>query len=750
MRERQTLRPDDTLRPARASRWCGRQAALLLVAAMALLAAPAIAQTPQARPAVPDSPAPEPLPQEKAYRDKLDAALAPLLKYDLAEDEAKRIHDCVAAVQGNNLARCAEIKPSIKDAAGRKLIDWAALRAGFGEPDDYAAFVKENPLWPERALMVQRMEEALFMKGGSAENIKAHFKSAAPETGIGYAALASAYLAEGKKDEAKKYASKAWRELPVPATLETGFLQRFAELLDEKDHRWRFDRIITDDPRWAGNRTERAAIARRIVPLLSPNEQKKATARLAVFTRASNAKALMDAIPDSSESDAGLAFHREQLLRRAGKYEDAAKLILSVPPDPKKIAGLDEWWAERRDIAYGALKTGNPKLAYEVTKDAGPLTVNPLKEQTFMAGWIAFRLLKDTAAAEKHFTDFAKAADGPLSRAKSAYWLGRVAESKGDKDAAAKHYKDAAKDVDTFHGLLAMQKLDPNRHAIEITPPAFPSQETIDKLLSLDMAKALAVARKAGLGREITRPFLNALRSGLPGEPEAAIAAHLADTFGDTQMSMRIGKLAVAKQLNLITYAYPLHPFPAYKPFRPPPEIAFLLGVVRQETEFEPKTLSGAGAKGLLQVMTVTAKHVCHDYKVKCDIPRLMTDNAYNATMASAYIADRMGEFGGSYVLGLAGYNAGPGRARQWIREFGDPRDPKVDPLDWIERIPFTETREYVSKVLANIQIYRARTGQGANALRLNDDLLRARGTFKVPEGGKDEAEPGTAPGTDG
>jgi soluble lytic murein transglycosylase len=172
-----------------------------------------------------------------------------------------------------------------------------------------------------------------------------------------------------------------------------------------------------------------------------------------------------------------------------------------------------------------------------------------------------------------------------------------------------------------------------------------------------------------------------------------------------------------------------------------------LLGLARQETEFEPQTVSGAGAKGLLQVMPVTARHVCHDYKIKCQLPRLLSDTQYNVTIASAYVADRMDEFGGSYVLGLAGYNAGPGRARQWIRENGDPRDPKVDPIDWIERIPITETRDYVTKVLANIQIYRARLGL-KNPLRLQQDLVRDRGDSKVP-GDNDPGE-GAADNGDG
>ena len=729
----------------------------LWLAAVALLAAlPApdrVAAQDRVAATEAEGPAPALLEREKNHVAKLDAALKPVREYTPTADDIARIRGAVEAVKTNGMTRFGEHKAAITDPAGKKLVEWIRLRAGYGDAPEYRAFLKDNPLWPERGVMVQRMEEALFTQGGSAATIKDAFKEHPPETGIGFAALASAYLAEDNKAEAKKLASKVWREMPIPSTLETGFLKRFSGLLDEKDHKWRFDRLVTDDVRWAGNRSERAAYARRVIPLLSSDEQKKANARLAVFNKSSNAKALIDALPKGGDGDTGLQFHRAQVLRKAGKIEEAAAIILAIPPDPSKIAELDEWWAERRQLAYGALKIGKPKLAYDLVKDAGPLTVNPLKEQTFMAGWIAFRYLKDPSSAEKHFDALTKTADGPLSRAKAAYWLGRIAESKGDKAAASEHYKRATREVDTFHGLLAMQKLEPGRHSIEIKPPEFPSAEQIEKFNSLDAVKAVAIARKAGLSRDYTRPFLTSLRIGLPGEAEAGMIAHLADAIGDTQMSLRLAKSSIAKGQNLITYGYPVHGFPAYKPLRPPPETAFLLGVARQETEFEPQTVSGAGAKGLLQVMTVTADEICRGYKFKCEIPRLLTDNVYNVTIASAYIANHMDSFGGSYILGLAGYNAGPGRARQWIKEFGDPRDPKVDPIDWIERIPITETREYVTKVMSNIQIYRARLGNGANALRLEDDLVRARGDLKLPEGGTpDAAEPArpAAPGTEG
>ena len=689
-----------------------------------------------------DVPAPKLLAVEKEHLDKLDEALAPLLSKTPSPEDVQHLRDAVGAVRSNNMESFSEAKAQISDPVGRKLADWIRLRNGMGELAEYEAFLKDNPLWPGRSVLTEHLEAALFTEGGSAKEIKKYFAASPPQTGIGYAALAAANLADGNTEEARKLAAKVWREMTIPAGLEAGFLKRFGDLLTPADHQWRFNRMVTDDVRWAGNRADRAAFARRIIPLLPAAEQKKATARLAVFNRASNARALMSALPSGGAGDTGLAFHRIQLLRKASKIEEAAKVILAIPPDPTKIAVLDEWWAERRELAYGALKMDKMKLAYELVKNAGPLTVNPLKEQTFMAGWIAFRYLNKPGVAEKHFKDFAAAADGPLSRAKAAYWLGRVADARGDKAEAARQYRLATKNPDTFHGLLAMQMLQNGRTNLDINPPALPSPQQVRKFVSLDAAKALVMASKAKLSRVYTRSFLTGLGNRLPSEAEAGMVAHVADALGDPQMSVRIAKSAVARGQNLLTYAYPTSSFPSYKPLRAPPETALLLGLARQETEFEPQTVSGAGAKGLLQVMTVTAQHVCHDYKIKCQTPRLLSDTQYNVMIASAYIADRMDDFGGSYVLGLAGYNAGPGRARQWIRENGDPRDPKVDPVDWIERIPITETRDYVTKVLANIQMYRARLGNSANALHMQQDLVRARTNSKVP--GSNNAGAGT------
>ncbi len=653
-----------------------------------------------------------------------DAAIAPAREHGVSEADAERIRAAIAAHASNDAARSRALQNEIGDPVARKLVEWHRLRSGIGEAAEIRAFLDGNPTWPDRTRLIGLFEEALFRENGNAQAVRQAFAAAEPETGLGLAALAAAYLAENDSERARALAARAWRDYAIPANLEAAFLDRFGRLLTEADHKWRLDRLLIDDPRWTSERNSRAAMVKRLIPLLSKPEQRKAEARLAVFRRAKSAAKLMAALPAETSADWGLAYQRVQLLRRQNKDQAAWKILLSAPTDPAQIVSPDGWWLQRRAAAYDALRTGNPKIAFELVRDAGPLSVNPRNEQTFLAGWLALRHLGDARLAEPFFQENEAGSDGPLSRSRALYWLGRTHAAMGSKSKAAGLFEAAAKYSDTFHGHLAREQLDADAPLV-LTPPAQPTPEEIDRFNGLDAVRAAVVAGRAGLDRSIVRAFIGQLQRHFASEAEVAMVAHLAEALGDTQMALRVGKAGIARGMNLVHYSYPIHAFPAYSPLRAPPEPALLLGLARQESEFNNTIVSGAGARGILQVMPVTARHICRDYKIKCDIRRLMRDPAYNAMLASAYVGDRMAEVSGSYILALTSYNAGPGRTRQWLRQLGDPRDPGVDPIDWIYQIPFEETRDYVQKVLSNVQIYRVRLG--GNAGSISDDLARAR-----------------------
>jgi soluble lytic murein transglycosylase len=670
------------------------------------------------------SPTPKRPPEEAEHVSRYDAAIAPVRDHALTSEDTARIRTAVQSIAEGELAAGKKVRDQIVDPAGRKLIDWYLFRGGYGTASEVRAFLIANPAWPDRTLLTQRSEEALLNSSASPADIKSFYGDGVPTTGVGLATLASALAADGQVVTAKAMAAKAWVEFDISAAHEPAFLKRVGFLLTEADHRRRLDRLLLSATHSDDDRKGRAVVIKRVIALLPAAEKKKAEARLAVFLRAKNSDKLMSKLPPQAlESDWGLAVQRAQALRRQKKDEAAWKILLAEPQATLQVKP-DGWWEVRRASAYAALRAGKAKTAYDLVRDPGQLSINAHNAAVFMAGWIALRHLNDPKTALTHFESFVKSADGPLTRSRSNYWLGRTHEALGDQAKARQAYTVAAAQIDTFHGQLARLKLDPRASKLEIKPPATPSAEEIARFNGLDALHAAVLAHRAGLDRNLVRSFLTHLRGYLQTEAEVAMLAHLAESIGDTQWSIRIGKAGIARGMNLVYYAYPVHKLPAYTPLRGPAETALLLGVARQESEFNQSTLSTAGARGILQVMPITARHVCRDYKLKCDIPRLMKDAAYNTMMASAYISDRMDEFDGSYVLTLAGYNAGPGRTREWIREFGDPRNPNVDPIDWIHRIPFEETREYVQRVLSNIQMYRARLGEEAS-VRLDADLRR-------------------------
>lgn len=668
---------------------------------------------------------------EASYFAAMDKLIAPVRDSKLSPADVQRLKDALGAVDKHDRAEADAHAAKIAEPVVRTLVRWYALRNGVGVPADFVRFMADSPGWPDATLLKRRSEQQLLSAGGPAKDILAFFAANPPLSGAGSIALASAHLALGDEARAKAMAVKAWRENDIPASSEAGFLARFGRFLTAADHRRRLDTILIDEGRFSAQRTPRVAAARRLLAKLDGVERKKAEARIAVYSRARNAAKLVANLPASTKdlsspaaSDWGLLFQRIQLARTQGKEDEVARLLRFAPADADALVDPDAWWLHRRWVIYEFLGAGRFKEAYDIARAPGPLTVNPIKDATFLAGWIALRHLKDSKAAVPHLEASRENADGPLSAARGNYWLARAHEALGRTDDANRFYREAAARIDTFHGALARQKLNPGPQDAPMPLPAMPSASDAESFNGHPLVRAAILAHHADVGRGITRIIVAHLRSVLKSEAEMAMLAHLANAIGDHQMAVRVGKSGVARGMNLYTYSYPVHPFPEYKPLRQSPERALLLAIARQESEFNPEIVSHAGARGLLQVMPITARHICRDHKIKCDIPRLVSDTSYNAMIGSAYIGDRKEEFDGSYVLTLAGYNAGPGRARQWMRRFGDPRTKDIDPIDWIEMIPFEETREYVKKVLSNVQMYRARLGE-PTPVRLVSDLKR-------------------------
>jgi soluble lytic murein transglycosylase len=664
---------------------------------------------------------------------EMDKAIAPLFSGLPSSSDLTQMKAAIEAAYRDDIAGARAQSQGIQDPTARKLAEWYLLRNVKGAADPLALekFRLKNPDWPTNEIRL-RTEEALLESGGDPKAVVTLFEKEPPRSGAGFGALAAAYQALGDTEKATSIARKGWREQDMSAAVEKAYLKRLGKLLGAKDHKWRVDRLLLNDSRWEGTRKERIAEVKRLLPLLSEAERAKANARIAVYACyrggkcGASAAAALNALPADAFKDWGVAYHKIQLLRRTDREAEAWQRMLKVPSDAASLVDPDGWWFERRMNIYNALYAGKPEIAYEIAAKHGPVSVNPLKDAEFMAGWIALRFLGDAARGKTHFEALIAAADGPISRSEGEYWLARAYDALGDKAAAKEHYGRAAKEYTTFYGQLARQVLDPKSTKLRIAPVEVPPAGALDRFLGRDVVRATVIAQKAGL-IDLMRVFLSHLRFRFDNEDEMLLLAHLAVTLGDTQSSVRIGKTAIEKGFDLVQYAYPTQAMPDFAPLRKLPEQAIFYAIARQESEFNTLTVSGAGAKGILQVMPVTAKEVCKRYKVKCELSRLVSDPAYNAKLATAYIADRHDDFGGSYIMAFAGYNAGPGRVRGWVSKIGDPRKANVDPIDWIELIHIEETREYVKKVLSNVQVYRARLGDADTANRIRADLVRAR-----------------------
>ena len=403
-------------------------------------------------------------------------------------------------------------------------------------------------------------------------------------------------------------------------------------------------------------------------------------------------------------------------------------MLRAAPNDGNKLINPMSWWDYRETQVRNALNAGQAKIAYALARGyGGELPADELSDAEFLAGWIALRFLNDAKSAHKHLLASAAAGGLPKRRARANYWLGRSELVLGDKRGATAHFAEAAQYTHTFYGQLSRQMAEPRALKFAWRPYARPSRSDIRSFNRDTVMRALAAADKAGLDG-LVPVFLDDLARQITNAPDMTLACEFAIRITGAHRAVRMAKIAMNRGFPVEQYAYP-DALPDFKSLSDAKDLEepLLHALTRQESEFNPTTVSSAGAVGLMQLLPSTAKEVAKAHDIKFDKKKLSTDPSYNLSLGSAFLHRLISSYDGSYILALAAYNAGPGRVKQWMGQFGDPRDKKVDPVDWIERIPFNETREYVLKIMESAQVYRARLGRNIDALRLAQDLHRGR-----------------------
>ncbi|HLL27355.1 MAG TPA: lytic transglycosylase domain-containing protein [Xanthobacteraceae bacterium] len=605
-----------------------------------------------------------------------------------------------------------------QDPAARALVTWLAIRTttkdvGF---DRTAQFLRERPNWPNQVLIRRRAEKMLYDEERDAATVRAFFAQTRPLTGEGKLALAKVLAAGGDQNGAAALVRAAWREDELSGDSEKDLLTSFPGVLTRADHKARADRLFGQ---------EKPDPALRAAKLAGGDIAALGEARAAIAKRAGNAAKLLDAVPASARSDQGYVLARVQLARRKDDAVAAARMLADAPRDPKLIVAPDQWWLERRIVVRKLLDAGDARGAYRVAAEAAvPESENYKADQQFTAGWISLRFLNDLATAKRHFTALTTLSVHPVTVSRAYYWLGRTQEAEGDRIGARLSFEAAARHTVTYYGQLARAHL--GLKDLPLPPLSQPPAAERAGFEQQEPVRALRMLYAIGES-EFAIPIYTDL-SDRAGTDAAGylLLADVATEARDARALVLLGKSAMAKGVPVEMIGFPAFGVPNYNHVGPQAEPAIVYAIARQESQFDQRSLSIANAKGLMQVIPSTARAIARKFGIPWDDKKLAADPVFNVQLGAAELGDLLEFYRGNPVLTFIGYNAGRGRAAEWIAKYGDPRDPKVDVVDWIERIPISETRFYVQRVMENMQVYQTLAG-GHQGLTIEADLVRGR-----------------------
>ncbi|MCH8197687.1 MAG: lytic transglycosylase domain-containing protein, partial [Proteobacteria bacterium] len=473
-------------------------------------------------------------------------------------------------------------------------------------------------------------------------------------------------------------------------------------------HAGRLDRLL-----WAGRTWE----ARRMLRRVDAGQRALAVARIRLRRFRGGVDWAIRQVPKALTENLGLVYERLRWRRRKGRDADARALLDSLPP---ALTRPEIWWRERVVLARRALRGGEVSAAYALASAHRQTRGKNFAEAEWLAGWISLRFLDDAEVALKHFSALHANVRYPISLARGAYWAGRAAEATGDGPLAQQWYAKAASHVTTFYGQLAASRLKGSAPAAIPKEPA-PDARTAQEFAERELVKATRLLGASANPKPMRRFILHLNKKAQTPE-EHKLIAELAKSLNRPDLAVATAKRSLRSGVFLLTGAYPLSYLPTN---RNGLEAELLLSLLRQESAFEVGAVSYAGARGLMQIMPATARRVARRLRLRYSKHRLLTDPEFNLAIGTAFLNGLLNDYRGSYVLALAAYNAGPSRVRRWIRNNGDPRDGEIDVIDWIELIPFNETRDYVQRVLENVQMYRVRTGKSNPGIDLENDLNR-------------------------
>jgi soluble lytic murein transglycosylase len=633
--------------------------------------------------------------------------------------ESAKLHDGIEAAKSGDVSRASAIQAGLSDPLARRIVQWAMIDSAGSMLSFYDLETANRDMdgWPRASRRRAVAEKAMEAAAVSPQQVIDWFAGKDPETPEGAMALAAAYQSTSRGVEAQALIRRYWRDHVFEADQQSRMRARFGQFLTPDDDAQRLGTLLYG---------QQGPAARAMLDVVTPDVRALGQARIALRGDRNDAAQYVEAVPAALQSDPGLAFDRARYYRKRDLDTIAVGYLRNFPstlPANSEVASFI--WTERRALMNAALRSGDVRGAYAAVTGHGLLAGSDYADAEFFAGWIALTKLNDPVLADEHFAKIQSAVSSPISVSRAYYWRGRAAEAHGDTAAANGFWTQGAQYYTAFYGQLSAEKIGQRQLTLGADP--VPTAADRARFEALDLVRAARMIEDAG-EHDVFRAFVIAAAEELSSTEEFALLVDMARLYGDQDLSMRVVRVGAQKGSYLPERGYPILQTPQdYGAAEP----AFMLAITRQESNFDPNARSGPGARGQMQLMPATASILARKLGVSYS-PQLLQEPTYNLRLGGAYLGSLVNDFGGSYVMAAAGYNAGPGRPTQWTSYCGDPRGGARDPTDFIECIPFSETRNYVMRTMETTQIYRARLNGGVAPLTLAEDLKRGSWTPSV------------------
>ncbi|WP_342643233.1 lytic transglycosylase domain-containing protein [Rhodoligotrophos ferricapiens] len=609
----------------------------------------------------------------------------------------------VGEILNDNYAKARIYAEIAQDSAITGLLDWreTLFVDHDGAFERIKAFIEQHPDWPATDTMRARAERSLDDWPRPAETVLAFFENKPPLTVTGKLVFADALKSVGRVAEATDIIRKLYHDEELSAALETRILKKWGSDLSASDEEERLaQRIYAQD----------LSGALRAAKRIGPGEEKMAKAAISLAKGQRDGLKLYEKLPETMKSQLPVLYGLTRYYRLADKEDLARKTALSAVSVTGRGYNASVWWEEKRVLVRDTIAKKDPSLyreAYEIARSHGNDGGLALVEGEFLSGWIALQFLKDPSTALPHFIALAEGNDRPVNISQGEYWAGRAYDAMGKREDAAKHYQRAGAHPATFYGQLARDRLGWVRVPDSV---ALSGEARVDALASLERSELFRATRLIAATKrtQFLPMFLQATMRQAKTYDEKVALVQWVSSSGLPHYALRLAKATSLEGIELGQQSFPA-PNLDHVPLTEQPELALIYGIIRQESEFNPKAQSHVGARGLMQIMPKTARGLSRNYQADYDLVRLVKDPAYNVQLGSALLHELLTTFDGSYAMVIAAYNAGPAPVYRWIKQFGDPRKGEIDMLDWIEMIPYSETRAYVKRVMENVNVYRAR-----------------------------------------